>query len=115
LSVLNWLSKRDRDLVALRRAARTAIVMPAAFALGDKVIANPPLATFSALGAFAMLLLVDFSGPIRVRLENQAALALASGVLVCVGTLASRAAWLAALVWRSLPLRCCLLASSARP
>lgn len=71
--------------------------MPAMFALCDKVIANPAVATFSALGAFATLLLVDFAGPLRVRVEDQAVLALASGVLVCFGTLASRETWLAAL------------------
>ena len=58
--------------------------MPAMFALCDKVIANAAVATFSALGTFATLLLVDFTGPLRVRLEDQAALALASGVLVCL-------------------------------
>jgi hypothetical protein len=42
---LRWLSRRDRDLAALRRAGRAAIVMPAMFALGDKVIAAPALAT----------------------------------------------------------------------
>jgi len=82
--------------VALRRAGRTAIVMPAMFALGDKVIGNPQLATFAAFGSFAMLLLVDFTGSMRDRVQAQVALAVAGGALVCVGTLASRAAWLAA-------------------
>ena len=36
--------------------------MPAMFALGDKVIGNPIIATFAAFGSFAMLLLVDFGG-----------------------------------------------------
>jgi uncharacterized membrane protein YccC len=71
--------------------------MPAMFAIGDKLIGNPTIASFGAFGSFAMLLLVDFAGPIRVRLQDQVALAVVSGVLVCVGTLASRAAWLAAL------------------
>jgi len=35
--------------------------MPAMFALGDKVLGNPQVATFAAFGSFAMLLLVDFS------------------------------------------------------
>ena len=81
---------RDRGFAALRRAGRTAIVMPALFALGDEVIGNPELATFAAFGSFAMLLLVDFGGPMRERLQAQAALALAGRVLVCLGTLASR-------------------------
>jgi hypothetical protein len=90
------LTSRDRGLAATRRAARTAIVMPAMFALADKVIGNPVVATFAAFGSFAMLLLVDFSGTMRERLEAQAALAVTGGVFVCVGTAASRSALLAA-------------------
>jgi hypothetical protein len=93
---LRRLAQRDRDLVALRRAARTAIVMPAMFALGDKVIGNAVLATFAAFGSFAMLLLVDFSGPMRERLQAQATLALAGCAFVCLGTLVSQTLWLAA-------------------
>jgi uncharacterized membrane protein YccC len=70
--------------------------MPAMFALGAVVIDNPILATFAAFGSFAMLLLVDFTGPMRARLQAQAALALTGAVFVCVGTLASRSPWLAA-------------------
>ena len=70
--------------------------MPALFALADQVIGNAVLATFAAFGAFAMLLLVDFGGPMAERLQAQAALVIAGGVLVCLGTLASRNAWLAA-------------------
>ena len=93
---LQWLGKHDRDFAALRRAGRTAIVMPAMFAVGDKVIGNAALATFAAFGAFAMLLLVDFGGPMAERLQAQAALAIVGGVFVCIGTLASQAVWLAA-------------------
>jgi uncharacterized membrane protein YccC len=93
---LRWLGQRDRGFVALRRATRAAIIMPALFALGDKVIGNPQLATFAAFGSFAMLLLVDFGGPMAERLQAQAALAVTGGVFVCLATLASRNAWLAA-------------------
>jgi uncharacterized membrane protein YccC len=93
---LQWLGQRDRDLAALRRAGRAAIVMPAMFAVGEEAIGNPALATFAALGSFAMLLLVDFRGTLRERLQAQAALALVGCVFVCVGTLASQSVWLAA-------------------
>src|SRR5580692_13044544 len=96
LHPLRWLGQRDRGFAALRRATRTAIVMPAMFALGDKVIGNPQLATYAAFGSFAMLLLADFGGPMTERLQAQAALAVTGGVFVCVATLASRTAWLAA-------------------
>ena len=96
LHPLRWLGQRDRGFAALRRATRTAIIMPALFALGDKVIGNPQLATFAAFGSFAMLLLVDFGGPMAERLQAEAALAVTGGVFVCLATLASQTAWLAA-------------------
>ena len=96
LHPLRWLGQRDRGFAALRRATRAAIIMPALFALGDKVIGNPQVATYAAFGSFAMLLLVDFGGPMTERLQAQAALAVTGGVFVCLATLASRNAWLAA-------------------
>jgi hypothetical protein len=93
---LQWLAQRDRDLAALRRAGRAAIVMPAMFALGDKVIENAAVATFAAFGSFAMLLLVDFGGPMRARLQAQLALAVTGCAFVCLGTLASRSVWISA-------------------
>jgi uncharacterized membrane protein YccC len=96
LHPVRWLGQRDRGFAALRRATRTAIIMPAMFAVGDKVIGNPQVATFAAFGSFAMLLLVDFGGPMVERLQAEAALAVTGGVFVCVATLASRTAWLAA-------------------
>ena len=62
-------------MAALRRAGRGALVMPAMFAFGTEVLGNPTVATFAAFGSFAMLLLVDFGGPMRARLQAQAALA----------------------------------------
>src|ERR1700688_5172554 len=92
---LRWLGQRDRGFAALRRATRTAIIMPAMFALGDKVIGNPQLASFAAFGSFAMLLLVDFGGPMAERLQAHLVLAAVGAVFVCVATLASRSTWLA--------------------
>src|SRR5246500_2360827 len=90
---VRWLGQRDRDFAALRRATRAAIIMPAMFALGDKVIGNPQLATFAAFGSFAMLLLVDFGGTITERLQAQAALAVTGGGFVLVGTPGPQTAW----------------------
>jgi uncharacterized membrane protein YccC len=94
--VREWLRVHDPGHVALRRAARAALIMPALFALGDRVIANPLLGTFAAFGSFAMLLLVDFSGELRDRVLDQAALGVACAVLICLGTLCSQTTWLAA-------------------
>jgi uncharacterized membrane protein YccC len=71
--------------------------MPSMFAIGDKVIANPILATFAAFGSFAMLLLVDFQGPIRDRVFAQASLVAACAALIALGTLASRSTAVAAI------------------
>ena len=96
LHPLRWLGQRDRGFAALRRAARTAIIMPAMFAVGDKVIGNPQSALFAAFGSVAMLLLVDFGGSMAERLQAQAALAVAGGVFICLATLVSQTVWLAA-------------------
>jgi uncharacterized membrane protein YccC len=92
VGVVGWLRRHDRGFAALRRAGRTAIVMPALFALGIEVLEAPTVATFAAFGSFAMLLLVDFGGPLRDRLRNQAALAVACAALIAVATLVSRSA-----------------------
>ena len=94
---LQWLRSRDAGLSALRRAGRAAIVMPAMLALTEKVIGNATMATFAAFGSLAMLLFVAFGGTMRERLAAQASLILAGAVFICLGTLASRAAWLAAI------------------
>jgi uncharacterized membrane protein YccC len=91
-----WLGRRDGNYAALRRAGRTAIVMPGLFALGDTVIGNSEIATFGAFGAFALLLLVDFGGPLEQRLQAQAGLVVVGAVLICVATVASAEPWLAA-------------------
>ncbi|MGD0196952.1 MAG: FUSC family protein [Solirubrobacteraceae bacterium] len=91
-----WFGTHDPGHAALRRAGRAAVIMPALFALGDKVIGNPIVATFAAFGSFAMLLLVDFPGSLRDRVRDQAALVLACGAFVALGTVASQHTWSAA-------------------
>jgi uncharacterized membrane protein YccC len=95
---VSWLRRHDPGFGALRRAGRSAIVMPAMFALGDKVIGDATLATFAAFGSFAMLLLVDFSGRMRDRVEAHLMLVAVGAVFICMGTAANGSAWLAAVV-----------------
>ncbi|MFI6598594.1 FUSC family protein [Nonomuraea sp. NPDC050536] len=90
-----WLRRRDPGLAATRRAGRTAVVMPSLFALCTQVFHAPAMATFAAFGAFAMLLLVEFPGPMVQRLRAHAALAVAWLVLVSLGTLAAGSVWTA--------------------
>jgi uncharacterized membrane protein YccC len=88
----------DPQLASLKSAARAAIVMPAVFAIADKVIQNPQTALFAAFGSFAMLVLVDFTGPLRSRFVAYVLLACAGAVNIVVGTLCSQNAWLATAV-----------------
>ena len=93
-----WLRAHDPELAATRRAARTALVMPALFALCSQVFDSPTMATYAAFGSFSMLLLVEFTGPMVQRLRAHLGLAVAWAVLICLGTLAARALWLAVTV-----------------
>jgi uncharacterized membrane protein YccC len=86
----------DRGLASLKSAARAAIVMPANFAVADKVIGDPQTAIFASFGSFAMLVLADFAGSPKRRFAAYASLAGAGAVFVVLGTLCSRDAWLAA-------------------
>ncbi|MDX6658060.1 MAG: hypothetical protein QOH62_2853, partial [Solirubrobacteraceae bacterium] len=93
-----WLRGHDADLLAFRRATRTALVMPAIFAFGVHVVGDATVATFAAFGSFALLLLADFSGSLRDRLRAELMLAVAGAVLLTLATLVCAHAWLAAVV-----------------
>ncbi len=90
-SLGDWLRTHDPGYGALRRAGRAAILMPALFALGDKVIGNPKMSYFIVVrDSFAKLLLVDFQGSRLDRLRSQALIGLTCIVLICLGTLVSQ-------------------------
>ena len=84
------------DSAAVKSAARAAIVMPAVFAFADKVIGQPQTSLFAAFGSFALLVLVEFTGPPQTRLVAYLALACVGVAFTTLGTLCSRHAWLAA-------------------
>ena len=93
---LRWPQIADPGLHSLKSAARAAIVMPAVFAIASQLIKEPQAAIFASFGAFAMLVLVDFSGPPKSRFLAYLSLAASGTVLVVIGSLCSRNAWLAA-------------------
>ncbi|MFF3380386.1 FUSC family protein [Streptomyces sp. NPDC002680] len=95
---ITWLRDHDPELAATRRAGRTAIVMPALFALCSQVIGSPTMATFAAFGSFSMLLLVDFTGPMVQRLRAHLGLAVAWAAFICLGTAVADETWLAVIV-----------------
>jgi Fusaric acid resistance protein-like len=80
------------------RAARATIVIPALFALTYEGLGNPQMALFAAFGGFATLVLAGFGGTRKDKLMAHLGLAVAGSVLLIIGTLASTAAWIAALV-----------------
>jgi uncharacterized membrane protein YccC len=92
---VKWLRVSDPGHFALRAAARTAIVVPVAFAIGEVGIGNPDTALFSFFSAFAFLVFVDFSGPRPGRLVAYLALLLAGAALITLGTLCSNSPALA--------------------
>ena len=96
-----WLRLRvphDPGRAGLRRAARAALVMPAAFAFAQFVIGNGQLTTFVAFGCFALLVMADFGGFRGPRALAYAAAAGIGAVLIALGTLASASPWMGAFV-----------------
>ena len=88
-SVAAWVRARDPELLAVKRSARAAVVMPSVFAFAELVFSNPQTSLFGAFGSFALLLLVDFPGRPRTRLLSYLTLFLVGGGLICLGTVAS--------------------------
>jgi uncharacterized membrane protein YccC len=86
----------DPGRVALRKAGRAAIAVPAVFAFADQVVQQPETTTFAAFGSFAVLVLADFRGPPRGRLIAYLALFVVGSGLISLGTLSSQDMWLGA-------------------
>jgi Fusaric acid resistance protein-like len=83
---------------AAMRAVRATIVVPALFALSDKVIGNPQVALFATFGGFATLVIANFGGSRKDKFIAHTGLAITGSVALIIGTLVSSTTWLAALV-----------------
>jgi uncharacterized membrane protein YccC len=88
----------DPGFLALRRATRAAVVIPPTFAFAKLVVGDIQTATFSVFGCFALLVMADLGGMRRPRAAAYIGTAIAGGLLVIFGTLASSNAWLGASV-----------------
>src|SRR5204862_437044 len=86
------------NLAALRSAVRAAIVIPAVFALTDKVIAQPQVSLLAAFGSFAIVVFTEFAGTWRARLLAYASLGAVGALYITLGTLCSRTPWIGAVV-----------------
>jgi uncharacterized membrane protein YccC len=82
------------DAAALKSAVRAALVLPAVFAVADKVIAQPQTSLFAAVGTFAALVLVEFGGPPRARFLAYLGLGCVGATFITLATLCSRSPWL---------------------
>ncbi len=89
------------------RAVRATVVVPGLFALAYQVIGDLQLATFTAFGGFATLVMASFGGRRRDKLVAHLGLAAASSVLIVIGTAVSPSPVLATLV--TIPVVFCVL------
>ena len=94
MNTVRSLLRRDAGYTALRRSVRAAIVAPGLFALARALTDSPVVPLFAAFGSIALLLFVEFGGPMRDRLAEHTALIVAGAVLISLGTLVSRDVWL---------------------
>ncbi len=84
-----WIRSKDPDLLVVKRSVRAAVIIPSVFALAHETFSNPQVGLFGALGSFALLLLVEFTGPPRTRLACYGGLYVVGGCLIAIGTAVS--------------------------
>ena len=84
-----WIRAKDPNLLTVKRSVRAAIFMPGVFGLAHTVFSNAQVDLFAAFGSFALLLLVDYTGPFATRLGSYGALFGVGCGLIALGTLVS--------------------------
>ena len=84
-----WLARHDPGLRATKRSVRAAVLLPALFAATVFGTSNGQTPLFTAFGSTALLLFVDFGGPLAVRARSYLVLWLTGAVFVVVGTACS--------------------------
>jgi len=88
-NVVGWWRSKDPDLLVTKRSIRAAVVMPSVFAIAHATFSDPQVGLFGAFGSFALLLLVEFTGPPRSRLISYAGLYVVGAGFISLGTLVS--------------------------
>lgn len=84
-----WFRFEDPGHLVLKRSLRAAVVMPAVFAVTHFAFSDPQISLFSAFGAFALLLFVEFTGRPRTRLTCYGGLYVVGACFIALGTLVS--------------------------
>src|ERR1700758_3839794 len=93
--MLERLRAQDPERDALRRAVRAAIIVPVAAAFTRIVAPGTEAPLFALLGAFWLMVLVDFPGNRQNRAVGYLGLGLNGIVLLTLGTLVAPIPWLA--------------------
>lgn len=88
----------DPEHAALRKALRTALVMPPVFAICLYSFDNLQTAILGSFGSMGLLAFADFGGPLRRRALAYAGLTLVGIPLIALATIVGETPWLAALV-----------------
>ena len=88
-SLRSWWVGRDPGLRATKRSARAAVLVPAIFAIAEFGVGDAQTSLFAVFGSAALLLFVDFAGPLPARLQSYLGLWLTGAVLITVATLCS--------------------------
>jgi PPE-repeat protein len=91
---MKTLTRHEKRLAGLARAARAAIVVPSLFALAFLVIGQPEMAGFAVFGTFAHQVMVRYDPEGMARFTQSATLTLLGAIMLSLGTLASTNIWL---------------------
>jgi hypothetical protein len=86
---VRWLRAKDPGLLAVKRSLRAAIVMPAVFAIAHAFFSNSQVGLFAAFGSIALMLMVQFTGPVRTRVLSYSAMFVVGCVFIVLGTAVS--------------------------
>lgn len=91
---LDWITQRDPEFDALRRAARAALILPVAAAVSFLFAGGTQAPMFAIFGSVALLIVSDFPGNRSARALAYAGLGFNGAVLITVGTLVAPYPWL---------------------
>jgi hypothetical protein len=93
--LLERLRAEDPEHDALRRAARAAVTVPVAAAVARTVAPGTEAPLYTLLGAFWLMVMVDFPGNRQNRAVGYLGLGLNGIILLALGTLVAPIPWLA--------------------
>ncbi len=86
---MRWIRSKDPDLLVVKRSVRAAVVVPSVFAIAHAAFSDPQVGLFGAFGSFALLLLVEFTGPPRTRIVSYGGLFVVGACFTVLGTVVS--------------------------